>query len=176
MIPGQGDIYTSRSEFDEMAWLIEERVVFIEASHVGGHNTGKVTGPFRRSEVVVITRRNDVDTLEVGFVDPLLILEDVFRQSTAETAIENMIAAIDRLPDSFANDNCARTEILAQNANTADFRVGRETTDHSRDSGTMPVDVAAVPGLNFDLDSGIDHVKVVQEADTNQTGMIDFNP
>jgi hypothetical protein len=40
----------------------------------------------------------------------------------------------------------------------------------------MTIDIAAVSGFNLDLNSGIDHVKIMQQADTDQIGMIDFNP
>src|SRR5205814_4636702 len=107
IIPGQSYVHAAGCKFDEMTRLVEEGVVIIEPSHVGRDNTGKVTGPFRRGEIVVITRGNDMNTLEIGFVDPLLVLEDVFGQAAAETAIQNVIAAIDRLPDAFANDHGA---------------------------------------------------------------------
>jgi hypothetical protein len=41
-------------------------------------------------------------------------LENVFRQTAAEAAIQDVITTIDRLPHPFANDDCARTEVSAQ--------------------------------------------------------------
>ena len=78
MIPRQGDIYTASGEFDKMAWLVEKTVVVVRAGHVDGHHTRKVSRPFRSGEVVVITGGHDMDSFEVSFVNPLLILKDVF--------------------------------------------------------------------------------------------------
>src|SRR5256885_15433061 len=103
IVPGQSYVHAARRELDEVTGLVEEGVIFIEASHVGSDNAGEITGPFRRGEVVVVTRGNDVNALKIGLVDPLLVLEDMFRQAAAETAIQNMIAAVDRLPNSLAD-------------------------------------------------------------------------
>ena len=83
IVPRQSYIHAARGKLDEMTGLIEEGMVFIEASHVRRDDTGKVTGPFRGSEIVVITCGNDMDALEVGFVYPLFVLEDVFRQAAS---------------------------------------------------------------------------------------------
>src|SRR2546421_5127335 len=73
IVPGQSYIPTARRELDEVTGFVEEGVIFIEASHVSSDNTRKVTGPFRGREVVVVTRGNDMDTLKISFVDPLLV-------------------------------------------------------------------------------------------------------
>src|SRR3982074_202659 len=65
IVPGQGDIHATRRKFDEMPGFVEEGVVFIGAGHVRCYNTGKVTGPFRRGEVVVVASRDYVDAFEI---------------------------------------------------------------------------------------------------------------
>src|ERR1041385_6243667 len=107
IVPRQGHIDAASGELNEMPRLVEEGVILIEPGHVRSHNTWEVAGPFRRSEVVVITGGDDVDAFQVRFVDPLLVLEDVLRQTATEAAIQNVIAPIDCLPHTFTNDNRA---------------------------------------------------------------------
>ena len=86
-----------------------------------------------------------------------------------------MVAAIDRLPDSFPDDNGARAQVFPQNADAADSRVRREPANHPRDRSAVTIDIASVSGLDLDLNTGVDDVEIIQKADTNQIGMIDFN-
>ena len=62
-----------------MAWLVKEAVIIFGASHINGHDTRKISRPLRGGEVVVVTRGHDVDSFEVSFVNPLLVLKDMFR-------------------------------------------------------------------------------------------------
>ena len=87
-----------------------------------------------------------------------------------------MVAAIDRLPDSFSDDNSARAQVFPQNADAADFRVRREPADHPRDGRAVTIDIGSVSRLDLDLNTGVNNVEIIQEANTNQIGMIDFNP
>src|SRR4051794_27900244 len=83
-----------------------------------------------------------------------------------------MIASINSLPDSFSNDHGARSEILSQDAKAADLRIGRETPNHPRDCGAVSVDISAIAWFNFDLNTGIDHVKVIKQTDSLQSRML----
>src|SRR6478672_9686085 len=105
VVPGKSYIHSACSELDEVAGLVEESVILIEAGHVSCDYTWEVARPFRRSEVIVIASRNNVDAFEVGLIDPFLVLKNVFRQTASETAIENVITAIDRLPDTFPDNH-----------------------------------------------------------------------
>ncbi len=83
---------------------------------------------------------------------------------------------IDRLPDPFPDDNCARPEIFPEDTKAADLRIRREAADHSRHRGAMTINVASVSGLHLDLNSGVDDVKIMQETDADEVGMIDLDP
>src|SRR3954468_13640405 len=135
VVPRQGDIDAASGELDKVTRLVEEGVVLIEPSHVRSDDAGKVARPFRRSEIVVVTSRDDVDTFEESFVDPFLVLKDVLRQTATEPAIQDVIATIDRLPHSFTDDDGARTKVSAQNPDAANLRIGRDSPDHARYSG-----------------------------------------
>ena len=116
-----------------------------------------------------------MDPFKVSFVDPLLVLVDVFRQTAPEAAIQNVVATIDRLAHSFADDHRARAKVGAKDANAPDLRVGRNPANHSRDRGAVPVNVAAVPRFDLDLHSGIDDMQIVQKSQARQGRMIDFH-
>ena len=53
---------------------------------------------------------------------------------------------------------------------------GRKATDHSGHGRAVTIDVAPISWFDLDLNPGVDNVKIIQQADTNQIGMIDFNP
>ena len=72
VVPWKRHIHSARRKFNQMAWLVEESVVFIEPRHVRGYNAGKITGPFRGGEVIVVTGGYDMNAFEVGLIDPLL--------------------------------------------------------------------------------------------------------
>src|SRR5437763_3358162 len=114
VVPRQSYIYSARGKLNQVPRLVEEGMIFIEARHVDRDHTGEVTRPFRRGEVVVIARGNKVNALEISFVDPFLVLEDMLGQSAAKATVQDMVVLVDRLPDAFANDHGARAQVLAE--------------------------------------------------------------
>src|SRR4051812_5505637 len=99
---------------------------------------------------------------------------DVLRQTTAKAAIENMVTAIDRLADSFADDHRARTKIRPENTDTPDLRVRRDPANYSCNRGAVAVDVAAIPGFHLDLHARVDDVQVIHQGESWQGRMIYF--
>jgi hypothetical protein len=86
-----------------------------------------------------------------------------------------MIAAIDRLAHSFADDNSPRTKVGAENANASDLRVRRDPPDHPCHSGAMTIDIAAIARFDFNLNARVDYMQIVQEREAREGRMIDFH-
>ena len=70
---------TWSGEFDQMSRFVKEAVVIFRPGHVDSHDTRKISRPLRCGEVVVIARGNDVDSLEIRFINPLFVLKNMFR-------------------------------------------------------------------------------------------------
>ena len=82
---------------------------------------------------------------------------------------------VDRLPDSFTNDDRPGTEIRAQDAEAAYFCVGSDPANHARYGSAVPENVNAVARLDFNLDTSIDHLKVMEQSEAGQSRMIDLD-
>src|SRR5947208_17079668 len=96
-------------------------------------------------------------------------------QSAPEAAIENVITAINRLPNAFPNNYRARTKICSQDADTADLGIGCDATDNSSDGCAMTVDIGPIARLHLDLNARVHHMQIVEQSKSRQIGMIYFD-
>src|SRR5437660_11001254 len=110
-------------------------MVVSHSGHVDGDDAGKVAGPLWLGEVVIVAGRDDVDAVQISFINPLFVLEYVLRQTTTETAIKNCVTAVKRLPYPLTNDRRAGIEVLTQDAYAPDFSLSGARSDDAVDSG-----------------------------------------
>jgi hypothetical protein len=82
---------------------------------------------------------------------------------------------VDRLPDSFPDDNRPGPEIRAQDAEAADFCVGSDPANHARYRRAVPENVNAIARLDFNLDTSIDHLKVMEQSEAGESRVIDLD-
>ena len=82
------------------------------AKHASTHVTGsaqpvaKPAGPHGGVDLNVLV------LIQVGFVDPVFVLQNMFFNTTAETAVQNVVSGINGLPDAFANQDRTRAQVF----------------------------------------------------------------
>ena len=79
---------------------------------------------------------------------------------------------VDRLSDSFPDNNRPGTEIRAQDAEAADLCVGGDSPNYAGYSSAVPENVNTIARLDFNLDTSIDHLKIVEQSEAGQSRMI----
>ena len=87
VVPRKFYIHTTSKELDQVTVFVEESMVIIKPSHIDSNHAWKIAWPLRLTKIKIVARGNDMDLLKICFVNPFLILKDVFCYSTAETAI-----------------------------------------------------------------------------------------
>ncbi|MEN3367877.1 MAG: hypothetical protein V7609_20 [Verrucomicrobiota bacterium] len=116
-----------------------------------------------------------MDAFKVSLVDPLLVLKDVFRQPATKATVQDVIPVIDRLTNALANDNCPGTEIRSEHTKASYLRVRGDAPDDTGHRRAVAENIDSVARLDLDLDTGINYLKIVQQRETCQCRMIDFN-
>src|SRR5438105_626178 len=109
--PGHFDVLPARAKLDEITRTIIERLPIIDTGKVHSNNAGKVPRPFAFHEIDIVASGNNMPAPDVGFIDPIFVLQNMVFPATPEAAIEDMIAAIQSLTDAFANNRGARAQL-----------------------------------------------------------------
>jgi hypothetical protein len=136
-------------------------MVVSRSGHVDGDDAGKVAGPLWLGEVVIVAGRDDVDAVQISFINPLFVLEYVLRQTTTETAIKNCVTAVKRLPYPLTNDRRAGIEVLTQDAYASDFSIRGDRSDDAGDSGAVAEKVGAIARPCLNVQPRINNVNIV---------------
>src|SRR3954470_7070131 len=92
-----------------------------------------MAGPFTFEEIVIVASGDDVAAFDIGIVNPVFVLQHLVITAAAKAAIENVIATVQSLAGAFTNDRGARAKLLAQDAEAADLRLGRDLPDDASD-------------------------------------------
>lgn len=173
--PGDVEVVTASGKFDELARAIEKRLGIGRASEVDSDHRRKVSRPFAFEEVVVVARGDDVAAHEVGFIDPVLVLQDLVFAAATETAMENVVTAIERLAHTFANDGGAGTELLAEDTEAADLNVGSSLPQDAGNGRAVSINVLAATRHAVQLQAVVDDGEVIREGESVQVRMCGFD-
>src|SRR6266481_4585550 len=137
-------------EFDEIARPIEKRLTISTRGgpcKVHRNHAREMSRPLALHEVLIIARGDDMASAQVGFVDPIFVVQDVIFAATTKAAVENVVTAFQGQPHAFANDECARAELLAKHPEAANLRLRCDSPDDPRDGCAVAENVFA---LTFD--------------------------
>jgi hypothetical protein len=80
--------------------------------HVHRYDRGKESGPFGPAKIDVVAGGDNVNPFEIGLIYPVFVLQNMFFDTATKTAIQDVVACVNRLPNAFANDNRARTQVF----------------------------------------------------------------
>jgi len=164
--PGDFDILTARGEFDEVTAPRKESVGLVTLGESGGNDGGEITGPLTLEVILVVAGGDDVTAADVGAVDPIFVLQDVVFATATKAAIQDVIASFQGLASAFANDEGARAELIAENAETADFGFGRDLADNSGNSRAVSEDIGTVSGRRGDLEAVVEKRQIIGQLQT----------
>lgn len=173
--PCDFDVLAARGEFDKLAKPAKESFRIGAAGESDCSDAGEMTGPLAFQKVFVITGRDDMATEIIAFINPIFVEQHLVVPSAAEAAIEDMIAALKRLPRPFSNDQSAGTQMLAENPEAANFRFRRKFVNDACYSGSMAVNVATFPGHGCYLKTFFGDCYVIGESQTVQKRMRTVN-
>src|SRR5262245_36058409 len=100
--PGDFQVLATRSEFDQVPGLVAKLVWPLEGREVDRDDGGEMAGPFAAQEVLVVAGGDQVAAFDVGLVYPVFVVEHLIFTAATKTAVENMIAALQRQARAFA--------------------------------------------------------------------------
>ncbi len=184
--PRDDDVLAGSDEFDEVARAIEKFVVVGRARgpvriaaravrsarrKVHRDDGWEMARPFAFHEVLIIASGDDVASANVGFVDPIFVVQDMIFATTTETAVENVVATFQREPHAFADDECARAELFAEHAKAANFCFRRDSPDDPGNGCAMPENVFSSAFDGRQSEPVVDDSEIIGQSEAFQHGM-----
>ena len=100
---------------------------------------------------------------DIGFVDPVLVLQHQVFASTTEAAVQDMITSVHRLAHTFADHGRASAQVFSQNAKTPDLGLGSQLMHYASDGRSMPEHIAAFAWLDPQLHPVSRHGQVIAQ-------------
>src|SRR6267142_5939737 len=85
--PGYFQVPAARKKFNQLSRLIKKQVGLITIGESYCDYRRKVAWPFPLHEISVVAGGYYVAPLEVGFIDPVFVLQDMIFTRAAETAV-----------------------------------------------------------------------------------------
>src|SRR6266704_2711514 len=149
--PGHPDVLAAGGEFHELTEAAEKNFGLGATGKIDGDDTGKMAGPFAFEEIFVVAGGDDMAAESVGFIYPIFVKQHLVFASAAEAAVQDMVAAFERLADAFPDDESAGAEMFAQDAEAANLGLRRQLANDAGDSGAVAINIAALTGDGRDL-------------------------
>src|SRR5256885_10402438 len=89
--PGNVQIISACRKFNQLPRAIKQRFRIVRSSEIDRDDRWKMSRPFPFQEIVVITGGDNMAPLDVGLIDPILVLQHLVQAAAAEAAMKNMI-------------------------------------------------------------------------------------
>ncbi len=158
--PGHVDSVAEGTKLDEAAGRERERVGG-DLAHRDGDHGREVRRPVGHVRIDVAGGGDDVGAAEIGLVDPLLVeREEAVLAGTAKAAVEDVVAAIERLERRFAHEGAPRASVGAEHAKAADHGAGSESMNDARHRRAVTIEItrrvigaAHMPSVAVDRDA-----------------------
>src|SRR5256885_985446 len=161
--PGHFDILPAGRELDQLAQTAIERFRLRTFGEVHREDSREMPRPFTFHEIFVIAGSDNVTSLNVSLINPIFIKQHLVLAAATEAAVNNMVTAFERLPNSFANDQAAGTQMFAQHAKAPDLSFGRELMDNPGDGRAVAENIPLLAGDNRYLEILINDRNVIGE-------------
>src|SRR5439155_4532594 len=127
-------IISACRKFNQLPRAIKQRFRIVRSSEIDRDDRWKMSRPFPLQEIVVITGGDNMTPLDVGLIDPILVLQHLVQAAAAEAAMKNMITPFQCLPHTLANNGSARAQLIAQHTEAADLHVWCDLAQNRSDS------------------------------------------
>src|SRR5438445_1190824 len=95
--PCDFDILAACGKLDQLAEAAVKPLGLRTIGEVHRNDRGEMARPFALHKILIVARGDDVPAEDISFIDPIFVEQDLVFAATAETAIEDMIAAFEGL-------------------------------------------------------------------------------
>src|ERR1700746_4228047 len=103
-LPGRFKVRAARDELNQVTGLIVEVLLIFYFALIYGNHRLEIARPFRLREIFVVARRHNVNALQVGAVDPGLILVNMIGDTATEATIQDMVIPLNGEIHALADD------------------------------------------------------------------------